>query len=405
MDGAANSGPPLPLKGLKVLSIEQYGAGPFCTQYLASFGADVIKIENPALGGDVARITGPHRLGDQDSLYFQAFNQGKRSLALDLKSPEGQAVFRRLAAAVDVVANNARGDQPAKLGLTYDQLKSVNPALVCAHLSAYGRDNERAAFPGYDYLMQAEAGFMELTGDPDGMPQRTGLSLVDFMTGMNQLFAIMAGVYRARETGAGGDYDVTLFDAALFQLSYPALWHLNENYQMTRQPRSAHPDATPSQVVKTRDGWIFLMCQIDKFWKTFCELVPIPGLTDNPQYATTAARRRDRETITRLLDTAFAEKTTDEWIEILQGHIPVAPILTMEDALRNPFVHEVGMIQEVDHPKRPDMKVLANPIRIDGKRVPAQPGPNTVGADSRAILEEFGFDADEIADFKRQGVI
>ena len=162
---------PLPLAGLRVLTAEQYGAGPFGSMQLADLGAEVIKIENPAEGGDVARGTAPHLLDDgtgrPDSLFFQSFNRNKKSLTLDLKSPAGQAVFRRLVARSDAVMNNLRGDQPAKLGLTYDALKDVNPKIVCAHLSAYGRDNERTNWPGYDYLMQAEAGYLYLTGEPE----------------------------------------------------------------------------------------------------------------------------------------------------------------------------------------------------------------------------------------------
>ena len=214
----------LPLSGLKVLSVEFYGAGPFCTQYLSSFGADVIKIENSTQGGDFARTTGPNSLGPEDSLYFQSFNQGKRSLSLDLKDEKGKEVLHRLVAKSDVITNNLRGDKPEQLGLTYSVLKEVNPKIVCTHLSAYGRNNERSAWPGFDYLMQAEAGWMELTGEIGSNPQRAGLSLVDYMTGMNNLFAIMMGVFYARNSGQGCDFDVSLLDTAIFQLSYPALW-------------------------------------------------------------------------------------------------------------------------------------------------------------------------------------
>ena len=193
----------LPLSGLKVLSVEFYGAGPFCTQYLSTFGADVIKIENSTQGGDFARTTGPNSLGPEDSLYFQSFNQGKRSLSLDLKDTKGKEVLHRLVAKSDVITNNLRGDKPEQLGLTFSVLKEVNPKIVCTHLSAYGRNNERSAWPGFDYLMQAEAGWMELTGEIGSNPQRAGLSLVDYMTGMNNLFAIMTVSYthlRAHET-------------------------------------------------------------------------------------------------------------------------------------------------------------------------------------------------------------
>ena len=167
----------LPLKGLRILAVEQYGAGPYGSMHLADLGAEVIKIESPP-GGDVSRSTGPYFLGTGDSLFFQTFNLNKRSLRLDLKAADGRAAFEELVAGADAVLNNLRGDQPAKLGLDYATLGKLNPKIVCAHLSAYGRDNTRTAWPGYDYLMQAEAGFMALTGEPDAPPARFGLSLI-----------------------------------------------------------------------------------------------------------------------------------------------------------------------------------------------------------------------------------
>jgi crotonobetainyl-CoA:carnitine CoA-transferase CaiB-like acyl-CoA transferase len=158
----------LPLEGIRILTVEQYGAGPYCSMFLADMGAEVIKIENPSSGGDFARSTGPYFLGENDSEYFQSFNLNKRSLTLDLKSEDGREILHKLVKNTDAMINNLRGNQPAKLGLDYVALKAVNPKIVCGHISAYGRDNSRASWPGYDYLMQAEAGFLSLTGEPDG---------------------------------------------------------------------------------------------------------------------------------------------------------------------------------------------------------------------------------------------
>ncbi len=225
----------LPLAGFRIISAEQYGAGPYGTMHLAQLGAEVIKIEPPRKngegGGDTARAVGPHFLREGESLYFQTFNLNKRSLTLDLRSPEGQQAFRKLVATSHAVANNMRGDLPEKLGLNYDALKDVNPAIVCAHLSAYGRDNERAKWPGYDYLMQAEAGYCQLTGEPGGTPQRMGLSMVDFMTGTIFAIGLLAALLDAQRTGRGRDVDTDLLSAALHQTSYPALWYMNHGDQ------------------------------------------------------------------------------------------------------------------------------------------------------------------------------
>src|SRR5918998_2965843 len=197
----------LPLSGVRVIAIEQYGAGPFGSMLLGDLGAEVIKIENPAEGGDVGRFVGPHFFGPGDSHFFQAFNRNKRSLTLDMKHPEARGVFRELVRSADAVFDNLRGDQPERLGTTYAQLSDVKPEIVCVHLSAYGRDGSRKAWPGYDYLMQAEAGYLALTGEPGGPPARYGLSIVDLMTGLAAAFALLSGVLSARATGRGLDID------------------------------------------------------------------------------------------------------------------------------------------------------------------------------------------------------
>ncbi len=228
----------MPLRGVRIVAVEQYGAGPFGTQQLADLGAEIIKIENPADGGDIGRAVGPHFFAPGDSHFFEAFNRNKKSMTLDLKTPGGQEVFAALVKTADATFDNLRGDLPAKLGLTYDTLGKHNPKLVCAHLSAYGRTGSRAAWPGYDYLMQAEAGYLSVTGEPDGPPARFGLSIVDLMTGVTAALGLLAGIIDARASGKGRDIDVSLFDVALANLNYPGTWYLNEGTVITREPRS-----------------------------------------------------------------------------------------------------------------------------------------------------------------------
>ena len=268
----------LPLSGVRVIAVEQYGAGPFGSMLLGDLGAEVIKIENPAEGGDIGRAVGPYYFGPGDSHFFQAFNRNKRSLTLNLKHPEARGVFHELVRSADATLDNLRGDQPERLGVTYDALKDVNPKIVCAHLSAYGREGPRKAWPGYDYLMQAEAGYLPLTGEPDGPPSRFGLSIVDQMTGLYAAFALVSGVVSARATGTGRDIDVSLFDAALQNLTYLAVWYLNAGINQQRAPRSSHPSLTPSQLYKTKDGFIFIMCNKEKFWPVLCDSHRAPGM-------------------------------------------------------------------------------------------------------------------------------
>lgn len=393
----------LPLAGTRVLSLEQYGAGPYGTMMLAQLGAEVIKLEPPA-GGDSSRATGPHFLGADDSLFYQSFNLNKRSLTLDLKTAGGQAILHRLVATADAVTNNARGDQPAKLGLTYAALAPHNARIVCVHASAYGRDNERAAWPGYDYLMQAEAGFLSVTGEPDAPPTRFGLSMVDFMTGQMLATATLAGILGARASGLGRDYDVSLIDAALHQTSYPASWYLNAGDLVGRTSRSAHPSVVPSQLFRTADGWIFIMAQLPKFWLRLVETLGVPQLAEDPRFATVEARRRNREALQALLDEILMTKPTDHWMERLGGRCPVAPVHDLAQALDHPFTHARGMVQAVPHPEQPGMRMLANPIRIDGARLPAVHAPK-LGAHTETILAEAGFTPAEIAAFRAEGAI
>jgi len=378
------------LEGVRIVSVEQFGAGPYGTQLLADMGAEVIKIENPKTGGDVSRITGPYFLGDSDSEFFQTFNRGKKSVCLDLKKTQDRKHFEQLVATADALANNLRGDQPAKLGLRYEDLKAVNPKLVCAHLSAYGRDNPRAAWPGYDYLMQAEAGFFDLTGEPDGPPARFGLSMVDFMTGSMLALGISSGIIGARTSGKGCDVDTCLFDVALHQLSYPATWFLNEGAVTSRLSRSSHPSTVPSQLFPTADGWLMLMCQTPKFWQLFCELVERAEWLSDPRYKDIPSRREHREALQQQIDELLRSADTAHWVDLLSGKVPVAPVHDIRSALENPYLNDIEMLNTVEHPAKPDgLRMLSSPLKVNGRRPPSVRGPE-VGEHTDEILSNLG---------------
>jgi crotonobetainyl-CoA:carnitine CoA-transferase CaiB-like acyl-CoA transferase len=376
--------------------------------FLAQLGADVVKIEPPGKdgqgGGDTARGVGPHFLRPGESLYFQAFNLNKRSLTLDLNTAEGQAVLKKLAARSHAVVNNLRGDLPGRLGLTYAALAEVNPAVVCAHLSAYGRDNPRARWPGYDYLMQAEAGYCHLTGDPEGEPQRMGLSMVDFITGTIMATGLLAALLDAQRSGKGMDVDTDLLSAAVHQTSYPALWYMNEGTVTGRTPRSAHPSATPSQMVRAADGWMFVMCQLEKFWRVMVERIGHPQLADDPRFRTNPDRLAHRGELTTVLDGIFSQAPVAHWLNVLEGAIPVAPVHDLAGALDSPWLETIGLRDRVDHPDRDGIAVLASPLKVDGQRLPNRAAP-LLGADSDAILGELGYGAGEIGDLRAAGVV
>ena len=399
----------LPLTGLRILAVEQYGAGPFGTQYLSDLGAEVIKIESPD-GGDVSRDVGPFFMEGANprdtaaSLFFQGLNRNKRSITLDLKNAEGQTILHELAATADAVCNNLRGDVPAKLGLTYDALKAIKPALVCAHLSAYGRDNERTAWPGYDFLMQAEAGYFAVTGEPSGPPARMGLSIIDMMAGLSMSFGLISSVMQARETGVGRDIDVNLFDTALFNLNYLAQWYLGTGHNQGREPRSAHASLVPCQLYKTSDGWIYLMCNKEKFFGTLCELIDRATWKTDARFLNFKERLANRDTLTSLIDKALANKTTTQWLAILQGKVPVAPLNDVAQALENPFVRDRGRIATATTPDGRPVDMLATPIHVPDEVDTHRAAP-ALGADNDAILGELGYDAACIARFRSERVI
>lgn len=394
----------LPLAGVRVLAVEQYGAGPFGTMFLADQGAEVIKIENPNDGGDMSRAVGPYFFAPGDSEFFHSFNRNKKSLTLDLSRPEGKAVLHDFVRSADALASNLRGDVPAKLGLVYENLKTHNPKIVCAHLSAYGRTGPRADWPGFDYLMQAEAGYFSLTGEPDTPPTRFGVSIVDLMTGLGLAYALLAALTAARATGQGRDIDVSLFDMALHNTSYLATWYLNEGVVTSRLPRSAHPALTPCQLYRTRDGWIYLMCNKEKFWPALCEKLGRGEWSEDPRFRRFPDRLQYRELLTKLLDDALRERTTAEWLAIFGGTVPAAPINDLAQALANPFVTENGRLQTLPHSTRGAYRMVAPPVRCAGEEAPARPAP-ALGEHTDELLRDLGYDSARISALREAKII
>lgn len=393
----------LPLSGLKIIAVEQYGAGPYGSMQLADLGAEIWKIENPAEGGDMARQVGPFFAPPADSLFFESFNRNKKSVTLDLKRPGAGRVLHRLAAHADGLLDNLRGDLPQKLGLTYAALAAANPRIVCAHLSAYGRDGARRGWPGYDYLMQAEAGYLSVTGEPDGPPSRMGLSIVDLMTGLFAAFALVAGVLEARTSGRGRDLDVSLYDCALQNLCYLATWYLNAGHVQGREPRSAHPSLVPSQLYRTADGFIFIMCNKEKFWPILCRRLGRAEWAADPRFRTFKDRLANREALNALLDEALSARTTAEWLDAFAGEVPAAPVNDLRAALDNPFVAERGRVRDYARAERPPIRMVAGPI-VTAEPPPARAAP-ALGADTGAVLAECGFSQDEIMDLRAEKVI
>jgi crotonobetainyl-CoA:carnitine CoA-transferase CaiB-like acyl-CoA transferase len=369
----------LPLDDVRIVSVEQFGAGPWGTLQLADLGAEIIKIEDPAARGDVGRYVPPFQEGE-DSLFFETFNRGKKSVSLDLRHPGAEEVFHDLVRACDAVYSNLRGDQPVKLGLTYDQLRGVNPRIVCCSLSGFGMTGPRAKEGGYDYMMQGLAGWQSLTGEPGGIPTKSGLSLVDLSGGYASAIAVLSGVWRARRDGVGCDCDVSLFETALHELMYIGPWAATKGYVPPRRANSGHPTIVPFQNFRAADGWFVLGAAKQKFWETVCDVIGQPELNDDPRFGTMAARNENREELLPILEQAFAARTVDDWIAALVGAgVPASRINSVEEALVDPQTIAREDVVTHDHPVLGEVRTIRTPLRLsegeESLERPAARGP------------------------------
>lgn len=354
----------LPLDGLRVLAIEQYGAGPFGTLHLSELGAEIIKIEDPRTGGDIGRYVPPFQSGE-DSLFFETFNRGKRSLSLDLTNDSGRNVFHDLVRVSDVVYSNLRGDVPARLGLRYDELKHLNPAIVCCSLTGFGMTGPRFAEPGYDYILQGIAGWMATTGEPDGPPTKTGLSLVDLTGGIVAATAVLAGVHAARRDGVGLDCDLSLFDVAMGMLNYPATWYLTENVSPERTACSSHPSMVPFQNFRTADGWIVVACPKEKFWQRLTEVIGRQELANDPRFVDFAARAQHRVELLAILEPVFASASSATWLsQLVTAGVPSGPVNSFAEAFAEPQVTARNIVVTTEHPVWGTVRHVASPVRV-----------------------------------------
>ncbi len=392
------------LNGYRVLAVSQFGAGPFGTLHLADLGAEVIKIENPSAGGDVARTVPPYTIPG-DSLYFQSLNRNKLSMTLDLKHPDGQRVFRDLVQVSDGVFSNLRGDQPEALGLTYEQLKATNPRIVCCSLSGFGTTGPRRAEPAYDYLIQGLAGWMSLTGDPDATPAKSGLSMVDFSAGAVAMVGLLAGLLDAQRTGLGCDVDVSLLDSAISMLNYVAIWTLNREYHPARLADSAHASLVPAQVFQTQDGYLVVLCFKEKFWRALTGALEAPELAADPRFASFASRYEHRDALISDLKERFLARTTQDWLARMTGQVPCAPVNSIEEALQERQVLERDMLVEVEHPGFGTLKQVRTAIKVQDAVEHARPAP-ALGADTTAILKSvLGYTDEQIAQLRSSGAV
>lgn len=395
----------LPLADVRVISVEQFGAGPWGTMQFADLGAEVIKVEDPTTGGDVARYVPPYQQGT-DSLFFETFNRNKKSVSLDLRNERGIAAFHDLVRHSDIVCSNLRGDLPERLGLTYEALKDINPAIVCCSLSGFGRTGPRAADGAYDYLIQGMAGWMSLTGDPESAPTKSGLSLVDLSGGYVAAIAALAALHRARRDGVGCDCDISLLETALAELMYVGTWVASRGFEPTRWANSAHPSLVPFQNFRTADGWIVVACAKEKFWRRLCKALGRPGLASDPRFATFADRNENRDALLACLDEIFERQTSDEWMTLLRAAgVPLAEVNDVAEALRDPQVLAREGLVEFDHPTLGTVREVASPLRVGDEPRPVVRAP-FFGEHTVSLLADLcGYTPEMIHELLEQRVV
>lgn len=383
-----------PLEDVRVVAVEQYGAGPFGSLHFAELGADVIKIEDARSGGDIGRYVPPYQAG-HDSLFFQSLNRNKRSLALDLRSDAGREVLLDLVAVSDAVYSNLRGDGPERLGIRYEDLRDINPRIVCCCLSGFGQTGPRRGDAAYDYMIQAMAGWMSLTGEPESPPTKTGLSLVDFSGGYVAALSMLVGIHAARRDGVGMDCDVTLFEVALSMLNYPATWHLSRGFEPTRTRWSAHPSLVPFQNFPTADGWITICCPNQKFWGLLCDALDRAELRNDPRYVDFVERRENRDELVEELTRELAKRTTDAWVELLgSAGVPVAPVNSVAQALRDQQARARDAVAWVEHPRFGRVGHVRSGVRVGDHRADLRNAPDPHEHDTEILGDLLGYTAD-----------
>ena len=401
-----------PLSGVRVIDLTRVLAGPYCTQILGDLGADVIKIERPGTGDDTRRFAPPF-LKDADgndtpeSAYFMSANRNKRSLALDISKPEGQAVVRRLAAGADAVVENFKTGNLARYGLGYEALKEANPRLVYCSITGFGQTGPYAGRPGYDFLVQAMGGIMSITGEPEGEPQKVGVPIADIMSGMFAAVAVNAALRHAALTGEGQYIDIGMLDTQVAWLVNAGMNYLYSG-DLGRLG-NAHPNIVPYQVFATADGYIVVAIGNDGQFRRFCDMVDRADLARDARFATNDARVRNREACIAELRPVFAARPSADWLAALEAAgIGCGPINRLDQVFDDPHVKARGMVAEVPHPAAggAPARLIASPLKLSGMAPGIRRPPPLLGEHSEEVLRELlGCDDAELAGLRAAGVI
>jgi len=391
------------LQNIRVLDLSRVLAGPYCTMLLGDYGADVVKVEVPGRGDDT-RQWGPPFAGGE-SAYYLSVNRNKRSITVNLKSPEGQDVIRRLASRADVLVENFEVGALERFGLDFEQIQAITPRLVYCSITGYGQDGPYRDRPGYDFIVQAEGGLMSITGEPDAQPVKVGVAIADIMAGMFACNAILAALHHREQTGQGQYIDISLFDSQLAWLA-----NVGQNYLVSgnapKRYGNAHANIVPYQTFAASDGWIALAVGNDSQFKKFCEVGGCPELAADERFATNPARVENRVALIEKLSTIFSRRTRAEWLVLLeQAKIPHGAINSVPQALSHPQAIAREMVQSVPHPTAGEVKLVAPPVKFSSTPAQIRRYPPLLGEHTEEVLRELGFGEGDVARLRDTGAV
>ena len=392
-----------PLDGIRVVDLSRVVAGPFCTMTLADMGADVVKLEEPGRG-DESRAFGPPFHGGE-SPYFLSINRNKRSCTIDLKHEQGKAILRRLLDGADVLVENFRPGALARLGFGYDSVSAAHPRLVYCSISGFGDSGPDATRPGYDLIVQGEAGLMDVTGEAAGPPTRVGTSIADLASGLMAAQGILLALYARRTTGRGQHVRVAMLDAVASLLTYNTGIYFASGASPTRRGND-HPSVAPYQTLRAKDGWMNLGVANDSLWKRYCDAVDRPDLRDDPRFATAPARVEHRETLIPIIEALTAARTVREWMDLLgAAGVPCGRIRNVAEVCTNPQLVERGKVVERPHPTAGAVQMIGQPIELSDTPARIETAPPLLGEHTDEVLREAGYSNAEIEALRADGVV
>lgn len=393
---------PLPLMGVKVLDVSQVMAGPYSCMLLADMGADVIKVEPPG-SGDQTRGAMGFKMKGPDSMGFLNMNRNKRSIAINLKSEAGKAILFKLVKEADILVENYRPGVMKRLGVGYQVMSKINPALVYVSISGFGQSGPWAMRPGFDLMAQAMSGIMSVTGNGDGKPVKAGVPVADIGCALFATYAALSAYIGAKNTGQGQYIDASLFDSALAF----SIWDTSEYWGTGNPPvalGTANRMTAPYQAVKAKDGYFVMGATNNKLWQKLCEILERPDLLQKAEYQTIAGRLGQREQLIQELENSFTLKSADEWIDLLLEHgIPAGPILDYPQAFESEHGRHRQMRIEIDHPLEGKVPNIGFAVKMQGTPQEVRRHPPLLGEHTQEVLMQAGFTPDEIKELEEQG--